>query len=126
MQQADGHRGGGAETGTPCGRDVGQRGDLYAVRHASHPHRFPDQLVLQVLDAADDFLLGVVDVDVVVEPLLDDHVDVLVDRAVQDPAAVLAVVVGQVRAPAQQSDAQGSLGDDHMAARTPHSCRARS
>ena len=56
--------------------------------------------MLQILDAGDDFLLRVVNVDVVVEPLLDDYVDVLVDRAVQDPAAVLAVVIGQVRAPA--------------------------
>ncbi len=81
--------------------------------------------MLQVLDAGDDFLLGVVDVDVVVEPLFDDHVDVLVDRAVQDPAAVLAVVIGQVRAPAEEADTQGRLGDDHVVARTSQSCWAR-
>ena len=84
--------------------------------------------MLQILNAGDDFLLRVVDVDVVVEPLLDYYVDVLVDRAVQDPAAVLAIVIGQVRAPAQQADAQRRLGDDHISAfwvRTGHSCWAR-
>ena len=69
--------------------------------------------MLEVIDSRDDLLLGVVDVDVVIEPLLDDHVDVLVDRAVEDPAAVLPVVTGQVGPPAEQADAQRCLGDDH-------------
>ena len=121
MQQANRHRGGGAEARAARRRDVGQRGDLHAVRHAGHPHSLPDQLMFQLLDPGDDLLLGVVDVDVVVEPLLDDHVDVLVDRAVQDPAAMFAVVIGQVRAPAEETDTQRRLGDDHVAARTGHS-----
>ena len=109
----------------PAGRDVGQRGDLDPVRHAGHQHGLPDELVLEVLDARDDLLLGVVDVDVVVEALLDDDVDVLVDRAVEDPAAVLAVVAGQVGPAAEQADAQRCLGDDHRAARAGHSSLAR-
>ena len=81
--------------------------------------------MLEVLDARDDLLLGVVDVDVVVEALLHDDVDVLVDRAVEDPAAVLPVVAGQVGPAAEQADAQRCLGDDHRAARAGHSSRAR-
>ena len=38
-------------------------------------------------------------------------------RAVEDPAAVLPVVAGQVGPAAEQADAQGRLGDDHRAAR---------
>ena len=78
VQQADGHRGRGPETGARR-RDVGQRGDLDAAGHAGHQHGLPDELVLEVLDPGDDLLLGVVDVDVVIEALLDDDVDVLVD-----------------------------------------------
>ena len=81
--------------------------------------------MLQILDAGDYFLLRVVDVDIVVEPLFDDHVDVLVYRAVQDPATVFTVVIGQVSASAEQADAQRRLSDDHRAARTGHSCWAR-
>ena len=83
------------------------------LRHAGHPHGLADELVLEVLDARDDLLLGVVDVDLVVEALLHDDVDVLVDRAVEDPAAVLPVVARQVGPAAEQADAQGRLGDDH-------------
>ena len=93
----DRHRRRRAETRTR-GRDVGQRGDLDAAADAGHVHRLADQLVLDVLDPRHDLLLRVVDVDVVVEALLDDHVDVLVDGGVQHPAAVLAVVAGQVGA----------------------------
>ena len=128
VQQADRHRGRGAKTGAARRRDVGQRGDLDAVRHAGHPHRLADEFVFQVLDAGDDLLLRVVDVDVVVEALLHDDVDVLVDRAVQDPAAVLAVVIGQVGPPAEQADTQRGLGNDHVLALpacTGHSCWAR-
>ena len=77
--------------------------------------------MLQILDAGDDFLLRIVNVDIVVESLLDDHVEVLVDRAVNDPATVLTVVIGQIRTTAKQADTQGRLSDDHMAARTGHS-----
>ena len=81
--------------------------------------------MLEVLDARDDLLLGVVDVDLVVEALLHDDVDVLVERAVEDPAAVLPVVAGQVGPPSEQADTQGRLSDDHGWARAGHSSRAR-
>ena len=84
-----------------------------------------DELVLQVLDPRDDLLPGVVHVDLVIEALLDDHVDVLVDRAVEHPAAVLPVVPRQVGPPAQQADAQRCLSDDHRMARAGHSSLAR-
>jgi len=38
---------------------------------------------------------------------------------------LLAVVIGQVRAPAEEADTQGRLGDDHVVARTSQSCWAR-
>ena len=81
--------------------------------------------MLEVLDARDDLLLGVVDVDIVVEALLHDDVDVLVDRAVEHPAAMLPVVAGQVGPAAEQADAQGRLGNDHREARAGHSSLAR-
>jgi hypothetical protein len=59
-------------------------------------HRLTDQLVFEIIDARDDLLLGIVDVDVIVEALLDDDIDVLVDRAVQDAAAMLPVIARQV------------------------------
>ena len=65
-----------------------------------HVHGLADEFVLDVLDPRHDLLLGVVDVDVVVEALLHDHVDVLVDGGVEDPAAMLAVVAWQVGATA--------------------------
>ena len=92
--------------------------------HAGHLHGLSHQLVLEVLDARDDLLLGVVDVDVVIEALFDDDVDVLVDRGVEDPAAVLSVVAGQIGPATEQADAQGCLGDDHRMARSGHSSRA--
>ena len=52
--------------------------------------------MLKVLGLGDDFLFGVVDVDVVVEALLHDDVDVLVERAVKDPAAMFPVIAGKV------------------------------
>src|SRR5215475_2890617 len=81
--------------------------------------------MFEILDAPDDLLLGVVDVDVVVEALLHDHIDVLVERAVEDPAAVLPVVAGQVSPPAEQADSQRCLGNDHRKARAGHSSLAR-
>ena len=80
--------------------------------------------MFEVLDARDDFFPGVVDVNLVIEALLHDDVDVLVDRAVENPAAVLLVVAGQVGTSSEQADAQRSLGDDHRLARTGHSSRA--
>ena len=125
VQQADGHRRRRAEPGAARGGDVGQRGDLDAIGDAGHLHGFPHEFVFEVLDAGDDLLLGVVDIDVVVEPLLHDDVDVLVERAVEDPAAVLPVVAGQVGAASQQADSQWCLGDDHRQARVGHSSLAR-
>ena len=123
VQQADGYRGRGSETGAR-GRDIGQSGDLNPARHAGHPHGLPDELVLEVIDARGDLLLGIVDVDVVIEALLHDHVDVLVDRAVKNPAPVLPVVGRQVGSSPEEADTQGRLGDDHRPARTGHSSRA--
>ena len=123
MQQADGDRGRRSET-RACRRDVGQRGDLDALGHPGHQHGLADEFVLQVVDPRDDLFPGVVDVDVVIEALLHDDVDVLVDGAVQDPAAVLTVVVGQVGPSAEEADAQGRLGDDHRPACTGHSLHA--
>ena len=88
---------------------------------SGHLHGLPDELVLEVLDPRDDLLLGVVDVDVAVEALLDDDVDVLVDGAVEDPAPVLEVVPGEVGTPTYQPDAQWCLGDDHGATLGRHS-----
>ena len=94
--------------------------------HARHQHGLPDKFVLQVLNPGDDLLPRVVDVDVLVEALLDDDVDVLVDGAVEHPAAVLGVVVGQVCPAAEQADPQGGLGNDHREeAQAGHSFRAR-
>ena len=45
----------------------------------------------------------------VVEALLDDDVDVLVDRGVQHPAAVLAVERGQIGAASDQADPERRL-----------------
>jgi hypothetical protein len=49
---------------------------------------------------------GVVDVDAGIEGLLDDDVNVLVDGAVQDAAAMLDEVPGPVGPAADESDAQ--------------------
>ena len=86
---------------------------------ARHEHGFADEFVLDVRDPRHDLLLRVVDVDVIVEALLDDHVDVLVDRAVEDPAAMLPVVVREVGTTTEQSDAQGCLGDNHRGVLRP-------
>src|SRR5215469_2445798 len=124
VQQPDGDRGRGAKTGTRRG-NVGECRDLHSVRHAGHLHGFPDELVLEILDALNDFLLGVVDVDVIVEALLDYHIDILVERAVEDPAAVLPVVAGQIGPATEQANSQGRLRDYHRAALTGHSSLAR-
>ncbi len=92
-----------------------KHGDLDATGHSRHVHGLAHELVLEILDPGDDLLLGVVDVDVVVEALFHDDVDVLVDGAIEDPAAMLAVVPGEVGAPSYQADAQRCLGDDHEA-----------
>ena len=123
VQQADGYRGRGSEAGAR-GRDIGQGGDLDPARHAGHSHGFPDELVLEVIEARDDLLPGIVDVDVVVEALIHDHVDVLVDRAVENPAPVLPVVARQVGSSPEEADTQRRLSDDHRPARTGHSSRA--
>src|SRR5215467_11197698 len=81
--------------------------------------------MLKVLDALDDLLLGVVDVDVVVEALLHNHIDILVERAVEDPAAILPVVARQVSPATEQADSQRRLGNDHRKARAGHSSLAR-
>ena len=112
MEQADRHRRRGAESGTGR-RDIGEHGDLDPMLHPGHQHGLAHKIMLQILDARNDFLLRVVDVDVVVEALLDDDIDILVDGTVQDPTAVLEVVVGKIGATADQADAQRSLGDDH-------------
>src|SRR4051794_7452092 len=125
LQQAHGHRGRRPEPG-PRRRDVGQRRDLDAAPDPRHVHGLADELVLEVLHPRNDLLRGVVDVDVVVEPLLDDHVDVLVDGRVEHPAAVLAVVVGQVGAATDQADAQGRPRDDHASVLLFQTARAAS
>ena len=55
VQQPDGHRGRGAETGARR-RDVGERRDLDAAADAGHVHGFADEFVLEVLDPGDDLL----------------------------------------------------------------------
>ena len=120
VEQADRDGRRGTEPGT--GRwDIGQHGDLDPVLHPCHEHGFAHEVVLQILDARDDLLLRVVDIDVVVEALLDDDVDVLVDGTVQDPTAVLEVVVGEIGATTDEADAQRSLGDDHEGTLGRHS-----
>ena len=81
--------------------------------------------MLEILDARNDFLLGIVDVNVIVKALLDDDVDVLVKRAVEDPAAVLSVIAWQIGPSPKQADTQRRLRDDHRKARTGHSSLAR-
>ena len=67
------------------------------------------------VDRFHDLLDGVVDVDVIVKTVLDDDVDVLIDRSGEHRSAVDAVVVGKVGAAAEEAEAQGSLSDDHAA-----------
>ena len=120
MEQADRDGRRGAQPGARRG-DIGKHGDLDPMLHPCHQHRFAHEVVVEILDARDNFLLRVVDVDLVVETLLDDHVHVLVDGAVQDPAAMLDVVVGEIGAAADEADAEWSLGDDHEGTLGRHS-----
>ena len=124
VQQAHGDRRGGSESRARR-RHIGQGGDLDSVRYTGHQHGLADKLVLQLLDVRDNLFPGVVDVDVVVEALFHDDVYILVERAVEDPAAVLEVVGGQVGSAAEQADAQRRLCDDHDMTREGHSSLAR-
>src|SRR6476620_9764523 len=125
MQQPDGHRRRGAEP-RASGGNVGKRRNLNATSDARHVHSLADQFMLEVFDSRNDLLSRVVHVDVVIESLLDDDIDVLVDGGVEYPAAVLAVVTGQVRSSADQPDPKWRLGDDHDAVLPPLSSRASS
>jgi hypothetical protein len=68
-----------------------------------------------------DFLLGVVDVDVIVESLLHDDVHVLVDGTIENASSVLDVVIGEIGAASDEADAERGLGDDHDSTLGRHS-----
>ena len=114
VQESDREAARGAEA-RALRRDVGEQRHLDAALDARHAHRLADQLVLDLRDVRADLLLHVVEVDLVVEALLHDHVDVLVDRGGDDEALALGVVGRQVGAAARERDAQRGLRDDHAA-----------
>ena len=70
-------------------------------------------------DLVDLLHLGVLHPVAALEDRVGEHVDVLVDRAGDEEAAVLAVVGGQVGAAAAERDAQRRAAEDHAHRRAP-------
>jgi len=99
---------------TPALRgDVGHRRDLHPARDPGQAQALAHQLVLDLIHPIRHLGAGVADADVVIKPLLDDDVNILVNRGGQDRAAALGVVPLEVGAAAREGDSKGCLRDDH-------------
>ena len=76
--------------------------------------RLADQRVLDVLDPLDLLHLRILEEDPRHEPVMQQDVDVLVDRRGDEEAAVLLVVRRQVGPAAAEGDAERAAGHDHF------------
>ena len=72
------------------GRDVADGRDLQRLVDLDQPHRLADQVVLDLVDRLGRLGLRVADPDRGLEPAVDGHVHVVVDRRAQDGAELAA------------------------------------
>ena len=116
VEQADGQAAAGAHAGPR--RHVADRRDLQRLVDLDLAHRLADQLVLDLVERAGHLGPGIADPDRRLEPAVDRHVHVLIDRRAQDGPVLPPVEGRQVGPAAREADAIGGLGDDHRCCRS--------
>ena len=88
-EQADGEAAAGTHPG--AGRQVADRGDLQWLADLHQPHRLADDLMADVVQRLGQLGPGIADADARLEPAVDGHVDVPVDRRAEHGPGLMAV-----------------------------------
>ena len=103
IEQAHGNASRGAEPRSFAG-DIAHRRDLDAVRDPRFAQALADEFVLHLVDCIDHLRARITDADLSVEALLDDHIDILVDRGGDHGPGLGLVELPQIGSPAGEAD----------------------
>ena len=88
VEQADGQAAAGAHAG--AGRHVADGRDLQRFVDLDLAHRLADKLVLDLVERAGHLGAGIADADRRLEPPMDRHIHVMINRRAQDGPVLLA------------------------------------
>ena len=116
VEQTNGQAAAGAHA--RARRHIADRCDFQRFVDLHLAHGLADQLVLDLVERAGHLGAGIAYANRRLEPAMDRHVHVLINRRAQDGPVLLPVEGRQVGSAAREADAIRSLGDDHRCCRS--------